>query len=90
MKFALAKKTLEEWVGKNVSLFAYPNGNPKKDFTEAHVSMVKECGFDFAFSTKDGGVKNGKNAYAGNRFLPYRREPVQFALSSLKIMGEAS
>lgn len=83
------KKTLEEWSGERVSLFAYPNGNPKKDFNEAHVSMVRECGFDFAFSTRDGGIQVGENSYEVNRFLPYRREPVQFALSSLKIMGEA-
>jgi peptidoglycan/xylan/chitin deacetylase (PgdA/CDA1 family) len=84
------KEKLEEWTQGPVSLFAYPNGNPEKDFTDAHINMVKQCGFDFAFSTKDGGIKNSKSDVPGARFLPYRREPVQFALSSLKIMGETA
>jgi|TARA_B110000196_G_scaffold315232_1_gene324539 peptidoglycan/xylan/chitin deacetylase (PgdA/CDA1 family) len=84
------KEKLEDWTEGSVSLFAYPNGNPEKDFTEAHINMVQQCGFDFAFSTKDGGVKSGQSENPGARFLPYRREPVQFALSSLKIMGETA
>ncbi len=84
------KKSLEEWVEQKVSAFAYPNGNPETDFTESHVAMVKGCGFNVAFSTKDGGVSSRENGQPMQRFLPYRREPLQFALSSLKIMGESA
>lgn len=84
------KKTLEEWVQQSVSAFAYPNGNPEKDFNESHMAMVRSCGFDMAFSTKDGGVSEHASNDSMYRFLPYRREPVQFAISSLKVMGETA
>lgn len=43
-----SKKLLEEWSGKAVDYFAYPNGDWNKDV----LNIVKESGFKCAFSTE--------------------------------------
>jgi len=45
------KQQLEMLTEKEVTLFAYPNGAPGKDYGAEHVDLVKAAGFDAAFST---------------------------------------
>jgi len=45
------KQQLEMLTEKEVTLFAYPNGAPGKDYGVEHVDLVKAAGFDAAFST---------------------------------------
>jgi len=45
------KQQLEVLTGKEVTLFAYPNGAPGRDYGAEHVDLVKAAGFDAAFST---------------------------------------
>ena len=45
---------LEAWTGRPVKAFAYPNGRPGQDYTDESVKLVKDLGFDIAFTTRDG------------------------------------
>ena len=42
-----SKKLLEEWTGRRVRYFSYPNGN----FNDAVVDIVEGLGFECAFTT---------------------------------------
>jgi peptidoglycan/xylan/chitin deacetylase (PgdA/CDA1 family) len=42
-----SKRILEQWLGRKVTHFAYPNGN----YSEREVRILKEAGYDIAFST---------------------------------------
>jgi peptidoglycan/xylan/chitin deacetylase (PgdA/CDA1 family) len=45
-----SRKRLEDWTGKSVTLFAYPNGL----YTEEHVDLLENLNFGGAFTTKAG------------------------------------
>jgi peptidoglycan/xylan/chitin deacetylase (PgdA/CDA1 family) len=63
------KVTLEAWTGKPVLAFAYPNGRPGIDYTPATVTLLKELGFDFAFTTGPGFARSDEPAFERSRFL---------------------
>jgi len=42
-----SKKIIQEWTGKNVSHFAYPNG----DYTQREIDTLKHTGYTVAFTT---------------------------------------
>lgn len=42
------KKSLETWIGKGVSTFSYPHG----DYNQDTLKLIKEAGFQFAYTTK--------------------------------------
>jgi peptidoglycan/xylan/chitin deacetylase (PgdA/CDA1 family) len=48
------KQRLEAWIGTRVTAFAYPNGRRGEDYTSDTVAIVRECGFDAAFTTNQG------------------------------------
>jgi peptidoglycan/xylan/chitin deacetylase (PgdA/CDA1 family) len=45
-------RMLEDWTGKPVRAFAYPNGRPGDDFTAETIAVVRDCGIDAAFTTE--------------------------------------
>lgn len=45
---------LEGWTGRPVKAFAYPDGRPGQDYTDTSVKLVKDLGFDIAFTTRHG------------------------------------
>jgi len=47
------KTALERMTGKPVTAFAYPYGNAGEDYTEETVSIVRDAGFDLAFTTSE-------------------------------------
>ncbi len=51
------KRSLEEWIGRTVWAFAYPNGLPGKDYNSDSVSVVKDAGYELAFTTAQGYAK---------------------------------
>jgi len=83
-----SRDELEHIIGKAPRFFAYPNGLPERDFTQTHQNLVANAGFIGAFSTEDGGISEGSSRFCSPRFLPYRRQPLLFSLSTAKIMGE--
>jgi len=74
------KLALERILGETVTLFAYPNGKPGRDYLAAHVRMAKEVGFDAAFSTAHGTAGRGANAFEIPRFTPWDRTPLRYGL----------
>ena len=49
-----SKEALERILGRDVLTFAYPNGRPEKDFTDADVERVRKAGFVGAVTTRWG------------------------------------
>lgn len=68
-EIALNKVKLEEWTGKSVRAFAYPNGEPGADYTADSVALVAEQGFDFGFTTRYGFAKPEEPPLERSRFV---------------------
>lgn len=75
------KAALESIVESPVTLFAYPNGKPHKDYLAAHTRMVKEAGFIAAVSTAHGVSTSASDLYQLPRFTPWNRGRMRFGLS---------
>jgi len=74
-----SRETLEAMLGARVPLFAYPNGRPGQDYTEAHVAMVRGLGFGGAVSTAPGAnVATATDPFQIRRFTPWDRTPERF------------
>lgn len=66
------KETLEHITGAPVHHFAYPNGNPGKDYDASHIRIARHCGYQSAVSTSSGSSKNLSSAlYQIPRFTPW-------------------
>ncbi|MCC6197659.1 MAG: polysaccharide deacetylase family protein [Burkholderiales bacterium] len=79
-EIAESRRVLEEIVGKPVTLFAYPNGKPGRDYRAQHVRMVREAGFTAAVSTAPGASSRASDVYQLPRFTPWRDSPMRFDL----------
>lgn len=71
-------RELEEWTGREVVSFAYPNGKPGKDFDEQTVAVVKTFPFKLALSTEWGVSTPNADPYRLKRFTPWDRTPLKF------------
>jgi peptidoglycan/xylan/chitin deacetylase (PgdA/CDA1 family) len=78
------KEQLEAMIGKPVRLFAYPNGKAGKDFDARHVAMVREAGFEAAFTTAVGAITRGQDRFALPRSRPWDPTPFLFGLRLLR------
>jgi peptidoglycan/xylan/chitin deacetylase (PgdA/CDA1 family) len=74
-----SKRALEELLDAEVPLFAYPNGQPGKDYDAVHIEMVRRAGFRGAFSTARGVATDRSDLFELPRFTPWGRTPM-FAL----------
>ena len=74
------KEQLEAITGQPVKLFAYPNGRPGQDFTEAHIALCRELGFVAAVTTARGTARRDTNPFLLPRFTPWDRTPTRFTL----------
>jgi peptidoglycan/xylan/chitin deacetylase (PgdA/CDA1 family) len=72
------KNQLEAITGARVSLFAYPNGKPGRDYRAEHVDMVKRLGFEAAVSTAWGVAHAASDPFQLPRFTPWDRTPGRF------------
>jgi peptidoglycan/xylan/chitin deacetylase (PgdA/CDA1 family) len=70
-------------INEPISLFAYPNGQPGRDYGPQHVRMVREAGFDAAVSTAAGVASSACDLFQLPRFTPWDRRPAKFALRLL-------
>ena len=70
-EIALGKADLERMTGSPVTLFAYPNGRPGRDYGAQHVQMVRELGFQAALSTAWGVSRYGSDIFQLPRFTPW-------------------
>lgn len=79
-EIADSRDRLEELVGRKVELFAYPNGNPLRDYRSSDVDIVRQLGFKAAFTTAWGTADAGSNMFQLPRFTPWDRGRGRFAL----------
>jgi peptidoglycan/xylan/chitin deacetylase (PgdA/CDA1 family) len=54
-----SKRELEEWTGRPVRVFSYPNG----DFDERTLRVLAEAGYSLAFTTENRAITLGENPY---------------------------
>jgi peptidoglycan/xylan/chitin deacetylase (PgdA/CDA1 family) len=79
-EIAESKRRLEALTGRPVTLFAYPNGEPGRDYSAAHVAMVRDAGFEAAVSTAWGAAGPRCDRYQIPRFTPWDRTAWRYAL----------
>ena len=63
------KRSLQEWTGRKVRAFAYPNGLPEEDYNGDSISVVREAGYEFAFTTVQAYAKADGASLEIPRFL---------------------
>lgn len=73
------KQHLEAIIGKPVTLFAYPNGKRGTDFDQRHVRMVRDAGYQAAFTTASGAATRANNTFELPRGRPWDRSQLMFA-----------
>ena len=78
------KRQLEALTKKEVTLFAYPNGVPGKDYEAGHVGLVKAAGFDAAFSTAWAAVQHTDDVMQLPRIAPWDNTRLRFYLRLLR------
>lgn len=66
-----SKAALESLLQEPVTLFAYPNGKPGKDYLAKHAAMVQRAGFAAAVSTAPGVSTVGTDRFQLPRFSPW-------------------
>ncbi len=74
---------LQQITGREVGVFAYPNGGPDRDYDQRHVAMVKDLGFCAAVSTATGVVAGDADPYQLPRFTPWDRSDARWTLRLL-------
>ncbi len=74
------KRQLEEALQAPVSLFAYPNGKPDRDYAARHAAMVRDVGYAAAVSTAPGAARADTDPMQLPRFTPWDRAPLRFGL----------
>ncbi len=72
------KQRLEDLADAQVTLFAYPNGRPGRDYLAATVELVREAGFEGAVSTSGGAARSGSDPYQIPRFTPWDQNSLAF------------
>jgi len=75
-----SKHRLEAITGNPVTLFAYPNGIPVRDYRREHVDMVERLGFEAAVCTAPGVAHAASHPFQLPRFTPWDRTPARFVL----------
>lgn len=78
------RSRLQEITGASVRFFAYPNGRPGEDFTPQTVQIVREVGFDAAYTTTPGVATIQTDPFQLPRFTPWDREPLKFGLRMIR------
>jgi peptidoglycan/xylan/chitin deacetylase (PgdA/CDA1 family) len=79
-EIADGKQTLEHILSEPVSLFAFPNGKPGKDYEAKHVRMVRDAGYRAAVSTSAGAARRDADVFQLPRFTPWDSTRLRFGL----------
>jgi peptidoglycan/xylan/chitin deacetylase (PgdA/CDA1 family) len=79
-EIAGGKADLESLLGESITLFAYPNGTPGRDYGVRHAVMAKEAGYVAAVSTSSGVARSGTDVFQLPRFTPWDRSAVRYGL----------
>lgn len=79
-----SKNELKDITGRDVALFAYPNGTPNRDFLTLHVRMVREAKFIGAVTGAWGAARQTSDPMQLPRFTPWAKQPLKFDLLMLR------
>lgn len=82
-EIADGREQLQDLLRQPVRLFAYPNGKHGRDYDDRHVAMVRELGFDAAFSTEPGVSRRTTDRWQLPRFTPWDHQHRRFLLRLL-------
>lgn len=78
------KQCLEQIIGREIRLFAYPNGVPGMDYDRQHVALCRDAGFDAAVSTAWGAAAAGDDMFQLPRIAPWDQAPLRFCARLLR------
>jgi peptidoglycan/xylan/chitin deacetylase (PgdA/CDA1 family) len=79
-EIADGRARLQDIIQAKVTLFAYPNGKPGRDFEERHAAMLRSQGFEAAVTTAWGAARVGTDPLYLPRFTPWDRGSGRFLL----------
>ena len=79
-EMAHSKQQLEVITGREVKLFAYPNGKPGTDYSASHALIAREVGFAAAVSTGLGAAMRHDDIFQIPRFTPWDISKTRFSL----------
>jgi peptidoglycan/xylan/chitin deacetylase (PgdA/CDA1 family) len=79
-EMAQSKRQLEMITGREVKLFAYPNGKPGTDYSASHALIAREVGFAAAVSTGLGAATRCDDIFQIPRFTPWDISKARFSL----------
>lgn len=85
-EIATGKARLEDIINAPVESFAYPNGQPGKDFHPCHRDSLAGLGFNCAVTTQQGVAAADTDPFMLPRFTPWDRQPARF-LARLLLNG---
>jgi len=85
-----SKSYLERLLGEPITLFAYPNGKPGRDYGSTHVQMARELGFEAAVSTAPGVAFPGCDLFQIPRFTPWDRTSLRYGIRLARNALQAS
>lgn len=78
-----SKQFLERLLAEQVSLFAYPNGQPGEDFNAESVAIAQALGFEAAVTTARGAANRHTDCFQIPRFTPWDRSRLRFGVRML-------
>lgn len=78
------KQLLETLTGKPVKAFAYPNGQPHKDYAKRHVTMARDAGFELAVTTARGVSNPGSDVFQLPRFAPWGTKALRWSAQMVR------
>jgi peptidoglycan/xylan/chitin deacetylase (PgdA/CDA1 family) len=68
-EIAANRGQLQDWTGRPVTAFAYPNGQPGQDYTQETVELVRQAGYEFGFTTRPGFATPDEPPLERSRFM---------------------
>ena len=74
------KAQLEALLDAPLRVFAYPNGRREKDYSDEHVSLVREAGFEVAVATNWGVSSSATDVLQLPRFTPWDTSAPKYLL----------
>ena len=84
------KQQLETSLQAPLTLFAYPNGKPDRDYAARHAAMARAAGYVAAVSTAPGAARRGCDPMQLPRFTPWDRGALRFGLRMVANMRQPS
>ena len=79
-----SKRTLEKIIDKPITSFAFPNGRMKQDYSNEHVEIIEQLGFENAVTTNWGKVDNNSNQFELPRIAFNETQSWKFGLKMVK------